>query len=141
MDDYRSGASRRLPSSASRRLTASLPSDRTVLILGPDVSSITGMVHRFRNSSWRVAFLCPGMAESRELAQSSGAQHHPAEVVTALSVDRAISYITAHWGRLDLAVICLSSHENAAIRECISSRGIAFVHSFSGCSGSPEALR
>lgn len=114
MDDYRRGITASTP---LRQQSTSTPS---VLIIGDDNATVEKCVRRFRDLGWRTAFTDSDTVRGRDLAQQTGAQHHPI-VADITSVAKSIELILQRWKKLDLVIL---THPDDSLNELLSGLNI-----------------
>ncbi|MCM1293592.1 MAG: hypothetical protein NC111_07610 [Bacteroides sp.] len=98
MDDYR----RRQSPTAHR--TGPKPTDRLSIFIVSDNAGFTEqMVTKLQTKAANIAFTMSDMHRGRELAQSTGTQHHPIHCDHE-NLCRSIELIKKRWGSIDLAI-------------------------------------
>lgn len=120
MDDYRRGA-RTIVRQAGT-------ANNSVFILGDDHEIIRFWVKRFRCFGWRTAFADANLTRGRDLAQSTGSQHHPIEL-NRCSIERSLDLILERWQKIDLIIIAGKVNATQMIEEIGAERRIPILSS------------
>lgn len=104
MEDYRNGklSTRRMSSVSVKRPSMVL----RVFIIGGNTEAGKRHVGMLRKYGWKVAFTDPDLKAGRELAQATGSQHHPVDIIDADALVSTIRKALVSWGALDLILDC-----------------------------------
>ena len=126
MEDYRSGklSSMRMTSATVKRPSMTL---RTYVI-GGDTELGVKYIKKFRASNWRVAFNHADLKSGRQLAQASGAQHHPVSTDNVEAMLGSLKKVIELWGAVDLVVNCDDADLQPELVEVITSLQIPIIN-------------
>lgn len=120
MDDYRRGAKTIVRQAGN--------ANNSVFILGDNPGIIKFWVERFRSFGWRTAFADQDTTRGRNLAQSTGSQHHPIEL-NRCSIEQSLNLIMERWKRIDLIIIAGKGNATQMIEELAAERRIPILRS------------
>lgn len=120
MDDYRRGAKTIVRQAGN--------ANNSVFILGDNPGIIKFWVERFRSFGWRTAFADQDTTRGRNLAQSTGSQHHPIEL-NRCSIEQSMNLILERWKRIDLIIIAGKGNATQMIEEIAAERRIPILSS------------
>lgn len=126
MEDYRSGklSSMRMTSAIVKRPSMTL---RTYVI-GGDTELGVKYIKKFRASNWRVAFNDADLKSGRQLAQATGAQHHPVSADNAEAMLGSLKKVIELWGAVDLVVNCVNADLHPKLDEAMTSLQVPIIN-------------
>lgn len=126
MEDYRNGklSTRRMSPVSVKRPSMAL----RVFIIGGNTEAGRRHVRILRKYGWKVAFTDADFKAGRELAQTTGSQHHPVDITDADALVSTIRKAVDLWGALDLILDC--STEGIGDPAIVAEFGVPVIKAF-----------
>lgn len=126
MEDYRSGklSSMRMTSATVKRPSMTL----RAYVVGGDTELGIRYVRNLRASNWKVAFNDADLKSGRQLAQATGAQHHPVSSENAEAMLCSLKKVLELWGAVDLVVNCVNADLHPKLVEAITSLQVPIIN-------------